>query len=171
MAGRRLIAAALFFTSATALAALFTSLDARGASRAPAPAVYRVRPDARACPSPACGGFWASRTNRSLTTCLDGSTASSCYVAAVDLSALSIASRAHAEAALGTSTALVTGSFGRHHSEDFPQLARLVASRVWIAAGPGRATTTVYRVVDTGLRCIRAPCYSLRATAVNRNVS
>ena len=26
---------------------------------------------------------------------------------------------------------------------------------------------TVYRVVDTGIRCIRAPCFSLRATVVN----
>jgi len=55
----------------------------------------------------------------------------------------------------------------RRYSNEFPQLARLVTSRVWLATGRSRATGTVYRVIDTGLRCIRAPCFSLRATVVN----
>jgi Domain of unknown function (DUF6748) len=169
MTGRRLIAAPLLLASVVGLACLFTTIDARGAS--PAAAVYRLKADSRLCPSPVCGGFWARRVNRTLTTCLDGSTQASCYIAAVDLSALSTASRARAQAALPSSTTLATGTFARYRSDDFPQLARLAAARVWVAAGPSRDTATVYRVVDTGLRCVRAPCFSLRATAVNRTTS
>jgi hypothetical protein len=44
-------------------------------------------------------------------------------------------------------------------------LAALAAQLVWRATGssgdPGGA---VFRVVDTGVRCIRAPCFSFRAT-------
>jgi len=169
MAGRRLIAAALLLATALTVAAV----DARGAARSPVPAVYRLRPDSRLCPSPVCGGYWAGRVNRSITVCLDGSTSSSCYVAAIDLSALTAASRARAEAALRLPTTLVTGSFGRYRNEDFPELARLVVSRVWVATGPtpAMAMATVYRVVDMGVRCIRAPCFSLRAGVVNRSAS
>lgn len=170
MAGRRLIAAALLLVSAVALGGLLAALDARAAT-APATSVYRLRADSRACPSPVCGGYWASRVNRSLTACLDGSTSSSCYVAALDLSPLSAGARARAEAALRLPTTFVTGSFGHFRNEDFPDLARLVVSRVWTATGPSRATATVYRVVDTGIRCIRAPCFSFRAAAVNRSGS
>jgi len=169
MAGRRLIAAPLLLASVVALASLSMTLDARGV---PAPAtVYRLRADARLCPSPMCGGFWASRVNRTLTTCLDGQARASCYVAAIDLTGLSAASRARAQSALHVSTTLVTGAFARYQSDTSPPLARLVAAQVWIAAGPSRETTPVYRVIDTGLRCVRAPCFSLRATAVNRSAA
>ena len=48
------------------------------------PAYFAVRPDARACPSPACGGFWVVQLNQAVTHCADGSTAGEvqgCYVA------------------------------------------------------------------------------------------
>ena len=47
------------------------------------------------------------------------------------------------------------------------QLAKLVAARVWLTARAAPETGVVYQVVDTGIRCIRAPCFSLRATVVN----
>jgi hypothetical protein len=172
MAGRRLVVAASLLVSAVGLTGLLATDGARSATRASTPAVYRLQPDARMCPSPACGGFWARRVNRTLTTCLDGSSRRSCYVATVDLAALPAGARSRARAALGAApTTLVTGSFARYRNKSFPRLARLVATRVWVAAGPSRATPTVYRVVDTGLRCIRAPCYSLRATPVNARAS
>ena len=59
------------------------------------------------------------------------------------------------------------GTFRRYSTTAFPQLAKLVATRVWIAGGGRSTAATVYRVIDTGIRCIRAPCFSLRATVAN----
>ena len=162
MVARRLLVAAVLVT----VAFVFTSVAARPSTTARAPAVYRLRGDPRLCPSPMCGGFWASRVNWRLTTCLGGTEHPSCYAASIDLSALAAATQARARPALSSGRALAEGMFARN-SNELPQLARLVASRVWLAAGPHRETGTVYRVVDTGLRCIRAPCFSLRATVVN----
>ena len=166
MVARRLLVAAVLVT----VAFVFTSVAARPSTTARAPAVYRLRGDPRLCPSPMCGGFWASRVNRTKAICLDGVARAACYAASVDLSALTSPARNHARPALSTGRALVTGAFARY-SNEFPQLAQLVATRVWLAAGGAGDTGTVYLVVDTGLRCIRAPCFSLRATAVNSTSS
>jgi hypothetical protein len=155
---RRLVLAAVCLTVA------FMPAGASGTARQMT--VYGLRGDPRMCPSPMCGGFWASRVNWKVTTCLGGAARPACYAASVDLSALSAAAQSHARPALSSWRALAEGTFARY-SNEFPQLARLVASHVWLAAGPRRETSTVYRVVDTGLRCIRAPCFSLRATVVN----
>ncbi len=147
------------------------SPPADAASRAAATALYRVRPDPRLCPSPACGGFWASLANRAATRCRDGGTRPACYVASIDLDRLAGASRSRAEAALAAPGTLVAGGFDDFHSVDFPQLASLAAVRVWLPAGGGDTRGQVYRLADTGIRCVRAPCFSLRATLVNRGVA
>lgn len=162
MVARRLLVAAVLVT----VALVSTGAAARSSTTPRTTTVYRLRGDPRMCPSPMCGGFWASRVNRTTARCLDGVARASCYAASIDLSALTPTARAHARPALSTGRALVEGAFARY-SNAFPQLAKLVATRVWLAAGGSNEVGTVYLVVDTGLRCIRAPCFSLRATVVN----
>lgn len=163
MVVRRLLVAAM----SVAVAFVSTGSSPGASNTGPGATVYQLRNDMRMCPSPACGGFWASRVNFRLTTCLDSTGLAACYAASVDLSALAPAVRPRARLALTAGRALVEGAFGRYPSSAGPQLAKLVAARVWIAAGSHDGADTVYRVVDTGLRCIRAPCFSLRATVVN----
>ena len=163
MVARRLLVAAVF----VAVALVPTGVSASLSTASRAMTVYRLRSDARLCPSPLCGGFWATRVNQITTTCLGGIARPACYVASIDLSALAPAVQARVRPALASGRALVTGVFARYSIDEFPQLATLVAARVWLAAGPNRDAGTVYRIVDTGLRCIRAPCFSLRATVVN----
>ena len=160
----RFAPAALFLAAALAPAAAAARTAAAPAP--PQPAVYTLRGDPRMCASPSCGGFWARRVNSRLATCLDGARRASCYVASVDLSALTTDGRRRAQPVLSTGRTLVEGVLARL-SSGFPQLARLVTARVWLTAGPGHEPGIVYRVVDTGLRCIRAPCFSLRATELN----
>jgi hypothetical protein len=111
------------------------------------------------CPSPACGGFWASPVNNASATT---------YVASVGLGRLAAGSAARAQAALRSPGTLVAGDFVPYASDDFPQLLSLSATRVWLPALAGRTEAAVYRVLDTGIRCIRAPCFSYRAMLVNR---
>jgi hypothetical protein len=132
-----------------------------------APSVYRLRADARMCPSPMCGGFWASAVNSTATTCLDGSSKPACYVSSIDLTALAARTQASLRGALASGRVLLEGTFARRHLDEFPQLVALVASNGWLAAGRGTEKGVVYTVADTGVRCIRAPCFSYRATAVN----
>lgn len=113
-----------------------------------------------------CGGFWASRVNWKLTPCLTGVARAACYAAAVDLSAFTATARVRAQPALASGRALVEGAFAQYAST-FPELGKLVATRVWLSAGAQQEAGTIYRVIDTGVRCIRAPCFSLRATVVN----
>jgi hypothetical protein len=139
----------------------------RGGSTANAEVVYRLRPDPRMCPSPLCGGYWATRVNATITTCIGGDARAACYVARVDLKSFASGTQARIRAALAESSVLLGGSIMRYPSDAFPKLGSLVARSAWQRVGGGDGRGTVYRVVDTGIRCIRAPCFSFRATVVN----
>lgn len=156
----------------TALAATAALLAVGGSTTAAAPpapaAVFRLVPDTRMCPSPSCGGFWASRVNRGATVCRGGASRRSCYVARVDLAALAGPARARVQATLGTGRALVAGAFATAGSSRFTELAVTAA---WLATEADAGTGTVVLIADTGIRCIRAPCFSLRGTTVNRSGS
>ena len=160
MTGRRLSAAPLLVAVLAVLAVLTSAAPAHGGV---ASTVYRLSSDTRSA-------FRVSTVNRSRTTCPDGHDRPACRVATVDLSALPAAARARARAAIRADAAssLVAGVLAGGRSG---APARLLAERVWIAAGPRRHRATAYAVVDTGVRCIRAPCFSLRATTVNRPAS
>jgi hypothetical protein len=51
--------------------------------------------------------------------------------------------------------------------EGFGELGVLAVATVFTPAGTAPESGGYYRLVDTGIRCIRAPCFSFRATQVN----
>jgi hypothetical protein len=163
---RSLLAAAL-----AAVALVVATARAEGpATLAPlASDIYRLRADARLCPSPMCGGFWASGVNKTLTTCLDGVSRPACYVGSIDLTALPVTAQSSLRSALSSGRVLLEGAFAskRTVGDELPRLAALVASNGWLAAGAGPEKGIVYKVADNGIRCIRAPCFSYRASVVN----
>jgi len=119
-------------------------------------AIYVVRPDMRLCPSPLCGGYWVALANGARTRCLDGLRHPWCYVA-------------RAVAANGTPLdSIAEGSLVRGAIDaGRVDLGELVAWAVYAPAGGADAGGGYYRVTDAGIRCIRAPCFSYRATQVN----
>jgi hypothetical protein len=165
-----------------AAAALFATLAGTAQAHSPnGTATYlRVHPDPRLCPSPICGGWWASRVNRDDTVCGNGIASPQCYAASLDLSALKLTDEQAAalQQALATGTALVRGRLVRRPVGDPPpldELDALVVTEVWLRSGRARGSGVVYRVEDNGVRCIRAPCFSWHASTLNtrrhRNVS
>jgi hypothetical protein len=151
-----------------AAAALAAGAAAGRASDGTTELVYRLRPDPRMCPSPICGGYFVLRVGGGTTTCHDGVKRPACYVAALDLRALPGPARARAAAVPAGSAAIAEGAFAPYEAVPKGRLAALVARSVWHATGSsGDPGGPIYRVADTGLRCIRAPCFSLRATPVN----
>jgi Domain of unknown function (DUF6748) len=156
--------AALTVAAVLAIAASITQ-----AAPAPQDLVYRLRGDPRLCPSPVCGGFWVTRVNAVHTRCADDTDRAACYVAAVDVSALPPAQQRRLQGVLERS--LVRGRYAPADFEGFPQLRKLAVDEAWLAATSAPWAGVVYRVVDTGRRCITSPCYSLRAARVNGVVS
>ena len=119
-------------------------------------ALYVVRVDPRLCPSPMCGGYWVALANAARTRCQDGLRHARCYVATA------VGPQGQAVAAI-RDHALVRGAIdiGR---DDYGEL---VARAVYAPVGTGPARGGYYRVVDTGVRCVREPCFSWRVTQVN----
>ena len=99
--------------------------------------LYRLRPDARMCPSPACGGFWASRVNGATAACLGGEARPACYVATLGLQPFRAAQQARIRAALPLGRALIGGSFVSYPSGRVPE-ARLAAGAKRLARGRRR---------------------------------
>ena len=127
-----------------ATALLVAGIAASGSAARQPPvgtAMYVARPDARLCPSPRCG---------------DGLRRPRCYVARiVDSSGEPLGSAP--DGAL-VRAAIAGGADG---------LDVLEARAVYAAGGTATVSGGYYRVFDTGVRCIRAPCFSDRAVQVN----
>lgn len=119
-------------------------------------AVYVVRHDPRLCPSPLCGGYWVAIANGARTRCADGLRRPRCYVAdAVRTGGSPVGDIAE--------EALVRGAIDVGRDD----LGELVVSAVYAPAGEATPSGGFYRVTDTGIRCVRAPCFSYRAGQVN----
>ncbi|HSF62640.1 MAG TPA: DUF6748 domain-containing protein [Gaiellaceae bacterium] len=143
--------------------ALGTGSSATGGPPPVGASVYVVRPDPRLCPSPLCGGYWVARANHARTRCHDELLRPRCYVAsAIDVDGLPLAadvpdgSLARADIRAGSHPGLGT-------------LGVLIVADVRAPAGEG-TKGRYYRVRDLGIRCVRAPCFSLRAARLNRSL-
>ncbi len=148
---------------AALLAVLTIGVVARSASSQPpiGSGVYTVRADPRLCPSPLCGGYWVALANGARTRCADGTRKAQCYVArAVDV-------HRHPLDLSIPDPVLVRADLEPWEYEGFGSLGVLAVAVVLTPAGTAPASGGYYRVVDTGVRCIRAPCFSFRATQVN----
>jgi hypothetical protein len=119
-------------------------------------AMYVVRHDPRLCPSPLCGGYWVAIANGARTRCVDGLRYPRCYVAdavhsdggpVVDI----------------TEEALVRGAMDVGRDD----LGELVVSAIYAPTGEATPAGGFYRVTDTGIRCVRAPCFSYRVAQAN----
>jgi hypothetical protein len=150
MASRVGLAAMLVFVFATGVTT--------AAARQPptATAMYVVRNDQRLCPSPRCGGYWVAIANGARTRCQDGLRRVRCYAArAVD--------RKGAPVSGIVEEALVRGALDAEKDD----LGLLVVSAIYAPAGDAAVSGGFYRVRDTGIRCVRAPCFAFRAQSVN----
>lgn len=123
-------------------------------------AMFVAQPDPRLCPSPLCGGYWVALANGARTRCGDGTRQARCYVTrAVDRHRKALASL--------PAGALLRGAIGAGPMFGERRLDQLVVRAVYAFAGTTAVEGGYYRVVDTGIVCIRAPCFSFRAQQVN----
>jgi len=142
------------------LAALAGALPSAGAPSKVGTFQYLVEADPRECPSPRCGGYWVALANHSRTTCNDGALRRRCYVAlAVD------SARRELEAGIPAG-AIVRGHLESRRFGPLGELGVLVVGDIRAPAGR-EPSGLFFRVRDLGIRCVRAPCFSLRAGRLN----
>ncbi len=149
-----------------ALAVALLGVAGSPAASSPRPvgsSFYVVRADPRLCPSPICGGYWVSRANYARTRCHDGLLRPRCYVAS-----------AVGEDRQQLATGVPDGALARATIEPrtfggFGKLGVLVVADVFSPAGRAQPSGRFFRLIDTGMRCIRAPCFSVRASTLNRS--
>ena len=154
------------------------------ASKADAPGstytYYFVKPDLRRCASPVCGGVFYRLANAETTRCLDGKKAEQCYAASADWSRLGLGEVGMAKVndalnkdAFGPGTSLLVRAIvgTKDWGNGLGKFANLRASEAWIAQGPNEATGPLAKIEDSGVRCIAAPCASLREKKLNSAVS
>jgi hypothetical protein len=135
-----------------------TFLATASAARQPpsGTAMFVVRHDPRLCPSPLCGGYWVALANAARTRCQDGLRHRRCYVAvAVDARGRPVGDVPE--------HALVRGAIDIGRDD----LGDLVVAAIYAPSGRAKVSGGYYRLRDTGIRCVRAPCFSYRATQVN----
>jgi hypothetical protein len=122
---------------------------------------YSVRPDARRCASPLCGGYFVKRINFPTTRCADGRSRNECYVAEIDGDG-----QAESDGAQ-----LVRGRIVARRYERFGNLGALRASESWKSLGANQPAGIFYLVRDRGVRCIAFPCPTHRETKLNSSFS
>jgi hypothetical protein len=130
-------------------------------SQSPGSAHYVVRVDPRLCPSPLCGGYWVSLANHARTRCHDGLLRPRCYVA-------SAVGKGGAPSVNLADGALARARIASRGFDGLGRLGVLVVADAFAPAGRARSAGRFFRIVDTGIRCIRAPCFSQRAGQLNR---
>lgn len=142
-------------------AAVISVLPAAGGPPRVSSSIFVVRPDSRLCPSRLCGGYWVQLANRARTRCSDDVLRARCYVArAVDV-------ERHPLDATIPDGALARADIEPWRFEGVGELGMLVVARVFAPVGGDASSGRYFRVVDLGIRCVKAPCFSLRASVLN----
>ena len=159
---------ALRVTATSLMVAFVSALAGAGPGTAGPPpvvarSIYVVQPDPRLCPSPLCGGYWVSRANHSRTRCHDGLLRPRCYVA----TAYSASTRKPLTTSLPAGS-LVRAALGSETFPGFGELGAMTVTELWTPLGRTQPGDDFFRVRDLGIRCIRAPCFSMRAWKLNR---
>lgn len=150
-------------TQATAAESGDNSVESvhQAATVAPVQQYFSVTRDMRLCLTPKCGGYWVKALNQARTVCADKTTAASCYVAEIDYRALG------GDPKLTSAYVVLKGTISLKSYPGVGSLGYFTALDAWGSATAVSPTGTYYRLSDTGIVCVTAPCYNISAEAVN----
>ena len=128
-----------------------------------------TRRDFRRCMAPLCGGYYVKRVNRATTVCADGKPAAECYVGSIGLNGMDLSAREEEtfRGAIDSGRAVMKARLYKTRWNGNAIIGTLKANEGWIGATGSAADGTFFRVFDNGIRCIKAPCPSTTATALN----
>lgn len=127
-----------------------------------------TRRDTRKCAAPKCGGLFVKRVNQDLTRCADGSLQADCYVESIQLDGIGLSTREEDafRGSLEDGKALIKARTYKTRI-NHATYGTLKANEGWLGATGATPDGTFYRAADNGVRCVKAPCPSIGATALN----
>jgi len=124
----------------------------------------QFRRDTRRCASPWCGGYWYNEVNRRNSTCTDGSRARECYVFDIDWGGVP-----EPTIPISGDGVIVQGFTQPAGLEVAPEMHNFHAYHAWEPlAEDAAAGGHTFRVRDTGIVCVTAPCFDIQAYVPNR---
>jgi Kazal-type serine protease inhibitor domain len=128
-----------------------------------------TRQDMRKCASPMCGGVFVKRANQALTRCADGTMQAECYTYGLELGALGLPANAADtfRSDFNAKHGVVRATVRSFIAPNDARIMTLRVSEAWKAAAEVNVTSTFYRIGDTGIRCITAPCDVVHAFTLN----
>jgi hypothetical protein len=118
---------------------------------------FTIREDLRKCASPMCGGYFVKRVNQPTTLCANGRNMSECYVASIDW---------NGAAEVDAKRALIRGTIETRGDRN-GKYGVLRVTEVWQALNDDEPSGDYFRVKDTGVRCVAAPCNSYSEAKLN----
>lgn len=142
---------------------------------APTTSFVVTRRDARECVGPSCGGFYVRAVNQLTTRCFDGTSASECYVGAIDDAALNLSGKARVDfmQALESGRNFADGVF-QAFDASHPDVAKLVLSEGYDNRTTGGTYGDFVHVrYDASIVCppIPQPCARFRVRVLNHGWS
>jgi hypothetical protein len=123
---------------------------------------FKIRRDMRKCASPMCGGYFVKQVNKTKTQCADKVTRNECYVPSVDWGNIH-------EPAVALDALLIYGWLSPENFKDFGWRDQFTVSAAYEAAGDAshRVGKFFAGFKDAGIRCIMAPCPSIKEYVLN----
>ena len=125
---------------------------------------FTVARDLRRCASPMCGGYFVTPLNASAARCADGTAASRCYVASLDLAGLGLPAAQREAVAGGLASHVLYGRVAAASGHTF---GRFAATQAWRSVTGALPTQSLSRVSTTGTMCAFIPCDRLAMQRVN----
>jgi hypothetical protein len=121
-----------------------------------------LRRDTRRCAAPKCGGWWVQDVNRA--------TPNEQYVSRLDFASSSLSDLAQHDVTYAPDGEVVL--FGKLGLTDASDTRPFLVSAGWRGMpGVSAVGATFYRVQSVEIRCITAPCPTLKATRLNSTSS
>jgi len=122
----------------------------------------------RKCPYTLCGGYFVKSVNQALTRCADGTMQKECHAIELNTTALGWTDeqRAAFDAQFSQGLAIVRATLDPEPRGLYTGDV-LNVSEAWQGQATHKGWGDFFRVKDTGIRCIAAPCPSLGVTKLN----
>lgn len=129
---------------------------------------YFIEQDIRKCASPMCGGTFYRLANAGKTKCIDGTKQELCYAASTDWERTGLDDSGFEKINAGKGSTLVRATIGkRDWGSGLGVFGELRPTEVWPGQLDAVHDGVLVKVEDTGVRCLSAPCPSLREKKLN----
>ena len=133
-----------------------------------------TRHDDRKCMYPMCGGWYVKRVNKTSTKCSDGSYASECYVADIDVSGLGLDDTEQGQFSdqFTQGFGLVRGDIVAVDKDGISmKVSTLKVMEGWTGHAKVQPVDPIYRVTSRGIQCFAYPCPSFHEAKLDTKTS